>query len=80
MKTYDERKAELQATVRDTFRRVDVTRVLQTGSRLAIMGHLRGKPKTLANFCCQLIAVHATPGELASWVEEVRREPLELGN
>lgn len=76
MKTKDERKSELQAELRRLFAKLDVQNVLVSRGRVAVMGHEKGQPKTLAHFVLAMIAVHmdgTAHAELVAWVEEVRR-------
>lgn len=54
------------------------SQIVVTSGGVAVMGHLRGQPRTIANFCTTVIAVHdPQPGEVRAWCIELERELLE---
>jgi hypothetical protein len=77
----DDKREELKKAVSEALAKLEKRSqvVVSPGGRgVAVMGHLRGKPRTIGNFCTVLISVYDTsPAELRKWVEELERELLE---
>jgi len=67
-------RAAVFAACEQLERRADIA-LVPSGEGVTVMGHLKGKPRTIANFRTIAIAVlEPDPSLLIKWVREIKRE------